>query len=209
MHQCKPIQAKVEPLLLGTEQKFVSHVYNSTLTDILPNLTHFSWSVFLPNLQNRHWPPPPKNTKTFHTGRALFICPFSSWYRLKKKKKMKKNAERRPPPPPPPVSSQDTFSNLDVGTESADKVPPSRRPLPKRPTKKPGAAVRLDPWRYFFVMIFQRRQSLFLLIFVCTKCQLSWHDLFGRAEFLDSGTSKVEHNALIRFKKKCFPLQRK
>ncbi|XP_051942989.1 jouberin isoform X3 [Hippocampus zosterae] len=64
--------------------------------------------------------------------------------KLQKKKKVKKNAERRPPPPLP-VSSQDTFSNPDVGTESADKVRPSRRPLPKRPTKKPGAAVRLDP----------------------------------------------------------------
>ncbi|XP_061650787.1 jouberin isoform X2 [Phyllopteryx taeniolatus] len=57
--------------------------------------------------------------------------------RLKKKQKVKSL-----PPPPLPASSQATFSDPDVRTESGR---PARRPLPKRPTGRPGVAVRLHP----------------------------------------------------------------
>ncbi|XP_061551819.1 jouberin isoform X2 [Phycodurus eques] len=57
--------------------------------------------------------------------------------RLKKKQKVKSL-----PPPPLPASSQATLSDPDVGTESGR---PARRPLPKRPTGRPGVAVRLHP----------------------------------------------------------------
>ncbi|XP_049595623.1 jouberin [Syngnathus scovelli] len=63
--------------------------------------------------------------------------------KLKKKKKVKKNLKRLPPPPVP-ATSQATFSDPDIGTESADKVRPACRPLPKRPTKRPDDAVPLD-----------------------------------------------------------------
>ncbi|XP_077394405.1 jouberin isoform X2 [Festucalex cinctus] len=65
--------------------------------------------------------------------------------KLKKKKKVKKNVKRLPLPPLP-ASSQATFSDPDVATESADKeARVACRPLPKRPTKRPGVAMRLDP----------------------------------------------------------------
>ncbi|XP_061700465.1 jouberin isoform X2 [Syngnathoides biaculeatus] len=61
--------------------------------------------------------------------------------RLKKKPKVRKNVKRLPPPPPP-GASQAAFSDPDVGTEPAR---PAARPLPKRPSGRPGVAVRPPP----------------------------------------------------------------
>ncbi|XP_057716218.1 jouberin isoform X2 [Corythoichthys intestinalis] len=62
----------------------------------------------------------------------------------KKKKKVKKNVGK-PPPSPQLTSPQATVSDTDVGSESADnRVRPNRRPLPKRPTRRPSDAVQLD-----------------------------------------------------------------